>query len=114
MNKLSFTICLLIFVFSTVYAQQGGFTGPSIGAVTVAEALTFRDDTPVILRGKIERFIGNERYIFSDGTGSITIEIDNRVWGSLTVDENDLIEIYGEIERDFRRIEIDVDTVRKL
>jgi len=92
---------------------QGGFRGPS-NVTTVAQALTLRDDTPVVMRGNIIRYLGNERYLFSDSTGTITVEIERKVWGSLSVDENDLVEISGEIDRDWNSIEVEVDRIRKL
>ena len=111
----------------TVNAQQGGFRDSQAGQTgtqggfrgqsnvsTVAEALTFRDDTPVILRGNIIRSLGNERYLFSDSTGTITVEIERRVWGSLSIDENDLVEISGEIDRDWNSIEVEVKRITGL
>ena len=113
-RRLILMMGLLAFVTLSVCAQHGGFTGPSAGAITVAEALNLRDDTPVILRGRILRFLGNERYLFSDDTGTITVEIERRVWGSLVISENDLVEISGEIDRDRNRIEVEVDRIRRL
>jgi len=93
---------------------QGGFRGPSADVSTVAQARTMRDDSPVILRGKIERSLGNEKYSFSDDTGTIIIDIDRRVWGTLTVDQNDTVEISGEIDRERNNVEVDVNSIRKL
>ena len=109
-------ICLLAVIFSatSLYAQQGGFRGPSANVITVAEAKTLRDDTPVILRGRIVRSLGNEKYIFSDETGSITVEIERKTWGSLSINENEIVEISGEIDRDSRGVEIEVETIRKI
>ncbi|MDR2471217.1 MAG: NirD/YgiW/YdeI family stress tolerance protein [Treponema sp.] len=95
-------------------AQQGGYRGPGAAPVTVAEAKALRDDSPVILRGKIERFLGDERYLFSDATGTITIEIDHKVWGGLSVDQNDTVELTGEIDRDYMTVEVEVRTLRKI
>jgi uncharacterized protein (TIGR00156 family) len=111
------SICLvglLALVSLNVNAQQGGYKGPGAVAITVAEAKSLRDDTPVILQGKIERFLGDEKYLFSDDTGNIIIEIDNRVWGALSVDENETVEINGEIDREFRGNEVDVRAIRKI
>ena len=98
-----------------VYAQQG-YIGPGPSIITVTEAKKLRDDTPVTLRGKIERFLGDEKYLFSDNTGNIIIEIDDDIWrwGNLTIDEKDMVEITGEIDRSFRKVEIDVKAIRKL
>jgi uncharacterized protein (TIGR00156 family) len=115
--KTKHVICLvglLVLVGLNVYAQQGGYKGPGAVVITVAEAKNLRDDTPVILRGKIERFLGDKKYLFSDDTGNIVIEIDNRVWGDLSVDENEVVEINGEIDREFRGNEVEVDAIRKI
>ena len=124
MKKKGLFFAIVLFSLAVLNAQQGGFSGaqgdsqggfrgPS-NVSTVAEALSFRDDTPVILRGNILRALGNERYLFSDSTGTITIEIERRVWGSVSVDENDLVEISGEIDRDRNRIEVEVKRIRRL
>jgi uncharacterized protein (TIGR00156 family) len=104
---------LALFVFNT-HAQQGGFTGTNTGIATVEQALTLRDDSPVILRGKIISFLGNNRYLFLDNTGTITIEIERKAWGNVSVDENDTVEISGEIDRSFKGVEVEVKSIRKL
>jgi uncharacterized protein (TIGR00156 family) len=105
---------LLALVGLNVTAQQGGYKGPGAVAITVAEAKNLRDDTPVTLRGKIERFLGDEKYLFSDSTGKIVIEIDNKIWGNLSVDENEAVEINGEIDKELRENEVEVKTIRKI
>ena len=93
--------------------SQGGFTGPA-NITTVAQAMNLPDDAPVIMRGRIVNSLGNERYTFTDNTGSITVEIERKVWGTLTVGPNDLVEISGEIDRERNRVEVDVDRIRRL
>lgn len=107
------TLALIIGLNNGAMAQQGGFTGPSIAKSTVAEAKNLSDDTPVILTGKIEKSLGGEKYLFSDQTGSLTVEIDNEDWRGVTVSENDVVEIRGEIDKDLMSMKIDVDSVVK-
>jgi uncharacterized protein (TIGR00156 family) len=107
-------VALLALAGLSAYAQQGGYRGPGAVAVTVAEAKNLRDDTPVILQGKLERFLGDEKYLFSDDTGNMVVEIDHKVWGSLSVDENEMVEISGEIDREFRGNEVEVKAIRKI
>ena len=102
------------FTPSPEQGAQGGFRGPSAGITSVADAKTLRDDTPVILSGRIEHFLGNEKYLFSDKTGTITVEIERKVWRDVTVNEHDLVEISGEIDRDWHRVEVEVKHIRKL
>ena len=112
------TVSFLALVVLTANAQQGGFSGQGgfRGQVTTVEqARRLRDDTPVILQGRIGRFLREEYYEFSDDTGSIIIEIDHRVWGELSVNEDDLVEIVGEIDRFlFFRPKVEVRSIRKL
>lgn len=89
----------------------GGFQGPGLPVSTVAEALKMRDDTAVVLQGKIEKSLGKEDYLFSDDTGSVTIEIDYEDWRGQTVTPSDTVIIKGEVEKDFLHTEIDVDSI---
>lgn len=101
---------------------QEGYQGPGTGTaqgaalvpVTVEAAKTLRDDSLVILRGKIESSLGRERYVFSDVSGSITIKIDRILWTGLSVNQNDTVEIVGELDKERTRVEVDVKILRKI
>lgn len=121
MKKRIFMVCVAVLALlplSGVFAQ--GYTGPGSSAapagqlVTVADALKLRDDARVTLQGTIVRAVGREKYVFQDASGEINLEIDRRVWGALSVGENDRVEIYGEVDVDRRGVEIDVRTIKKL
>jgi len=117
LKKLVYSIVLILIMFLSITnlnAQRGGFTGPGLELVSVQEAKTFRDDTPVLIQGKILRSLGNEKYLFGDETDTIIVEIDDDLWKGLYVSEEDLVEIYGEIEKSIRKTEIEVDRIRKL
>jgi uncharacterized protein (TIGR00156 family) len=107
------SIVILTFVGAQVNAQEG-YRGPGADVVTVEEAKGLRDDYPVVLRGKIERFLGDEKYLFTDETGSIIVEIDNRLWRGFSVDQNDTVEIGGEVDRGFTRVEIEASSIKKI
>jgi uncharacterized protein (TIGR00156 family) len=91
--------------------QRGGYTGPSIDISAIQEAKRMRDESPVALEGKIERFLGDEKYVFADGSDTIVIEIDNDVWRGLSVGADDVVVIYGEVDKNFGRTEIEVDRI---
>jgi uncharacterized protein (TIGR00156 family) len=114
--KRTIFMCLLaalVFVGSMLHAQEG-YRGPSANAVTVETAKGMRDDSPVTLRGRLEQFLGDKKYLFTDDTGSIIIEIENRLWRGISVDENNTVEITGEIDKDFRSIEVEASSIKKL
>lgn len=106
---------LSLFLTASQIFAQGGFQGPSIQENTVEQALKMSDDAHVTLRGQIVQSLGDERYLFRDATGSITVEIDDDDWRSLTVTPKDTVIISGEIDKEWfgRDIEVDVDSIRK-
>jgi uncharacterized protein (TIGR00156 family) len=92
---------------------SGGFTG-SVTVVTAEQAKTLSDNAKVTLRGTIERHVGGENYIFKDASGTIEVEIDDRRWEGQTVAPQDRIEIFGEVDKNWTSVEIDVKKLRKL
>lgn len=128
MKKQLFVVCVILFGLITIFGasgQQGvtgtggGYTGPgstpnTTALITVAAAKDLRDDARVTLQGTVVSQLSREKYIFRDSSGEITVEIDRRVWGGLTIGENDRVEIYGEVDRERRGTEIDVRTIKKL
>ena len=117
--------CCLAALFSaaTVFAQQGvngpgsnPYTGPS-RIVTVAQAGTFANKTPVILTGNVVQAVGGDRYTFRDSSGEIIVKISQkRMWG-FSFGANDRVEISGELKRDKRNWQIfyiDVKYIRKV
>lgn len=98
-----------------VQTQQQGFNGPTYGLNTVKAVLDagmFSDDMPVTLSGHISHSLGGENYTFTDGTGSITIEIEHDKWFGAQVTPETKIMIQGEIDKEFNHTSIDVDYVR--
>ena len=95
-------------------AQAGGFTGPSGAVTTVANAKSLRDDTWVTLRGKITERISDDLYKFQDASGVINVDIDHKRWNGVTVTPQDVVEIQGEVDKDWNSVEVDVKQIRKV
>ncbi len=119
MNKfLSLSLVAFVLTFSSSAMagfsssqNKGGFQGPGLSTITVAQALELGDDTAVVLEGKIEKSLGKEQYVFQDATGSVTVEIDDDDWRGLTVTPQNTVIIKGEVEKDMFKTEIDVDAI---
>lgn len=94
--------------------SQGGFKGPTPGLSSVAEAKTLRDDAWVVLEGNIVRQVGHELYEFSDSTGTINVDIDDKRWQGQAASPGSKIRIEGEIDKDWNSVEIDVKNLRVL
>lgn len=92
------------------------YSGPgATPAATSVQAILAKpvDDQPVNLRGKIVRQIKGDKYIFSDGKGEIRVDIDDKLLQGISLNEQTLVEISGEVEKDFMESpEIDVDVLR--
>jgi uncharacterized protein (TIGR00156 family) len=115
MNRKFYVSLVLVLVFaSSALNAQEGYRGPGAEIVTVEVAKNSRDDYPVTLRGKIEKSLGDEKYLFTDDTGSIIVEIENRLWRGISVDQNDTVEITGEVDRGFTRVEIEASSIKKV
>ena len=68
-----------------------------------------RDDSIVVLTGKIVNSLGDEKYTFQDSTGQIIIEIDDEDWHGIKVTPENTIEIVGELDKElFEQPKIDV------
>ena len=115
-------LVMLSMVFSTIFAgsamaqfvERGGFKDPATIVNTVAELKHMQDDSYVVLEGKIEKRLGKEEYLFSDATGSITVEIDDDEWRGVEAGPQDSVEIIGELDKGVFSDEIDVKQVRLL
>lgn len=113
---------LLIFTVSTAFAKtgfsetkkDGGFSGPGLEVITVEQAKTMRDDSRVVLQGMIVQHMGGEKYLFKDETGSVVVEIDDEDWGGLNITPDDVVELYGKVDKDWNSIEIDIKRLKKI
>ena len=108
---------MLAFGLAGELAAQG-YTGPGGGGsaeapITIKQAKTLPDDALVVVEGKIERAVGNERYVLNDGTDTINVEIDKKLWYNFTAGPNDVVIIYGEIDRNWNGKEIEAHRIVK-
>ena len=118
MKKTILALLAAVAVLSTAQAQTGGgFAGPGPGnsATTVKEALKLRDDSWVVLQGRIVASLGDEKYTFQDDSGTVMVEIDDDDWRGITVTPETNLEISGELDKEiFETPKIDVKSFRVL
>ncbi|WP_026878965.1 NirD/YgiW/YdeI family stress tolerance protein [Ignatzschineria larvae DSM 13226] len=100
-------------------SSAGGFIDKNAPAVnttgqviSVKDAITLRDDSKVVLEGKIVEQVGKEKYRFKDASGEVIVEIDNDDWKGIQVTPQDTVLIYGEVDHHRHRpTDIDVDHI---
>ena len=94
--------------------RQGGYSGPGPAAVTVEQAKGMKDDSMLTLKGQIVQELGGNRYTFKDATGSIELEISDKRWQGQNIGPDDLVEIYGEMDKGWSKVKIEVKRIVKL
>lgn len=95
------------------------FTGPSASGrgapvTTVAQAADARSDTRVVLEGNIVSHQFDDYFTFRDATGTMTVEIDRRLFRGQPVSPETRVRIEGEVERSVRGRYIDVNRLTVL
>ncbi|MDN8540510.1 NirD/YgiW/YdeI family stress tolerance protein [Erwinia sp. BC051422] len=80
--------------------------------VTVKEAKTLRDDTRVVLTGKITGHAGDDDlYWLQDSTGKIRIDIDDDEWEDNHVAIGKTVRVVGDVDKNGGHTEIEVDHI---
>ena len=65
-----------------------------------------------MIEGKIKSHIKSDKYEFVDKNGDvIVVEIGDKKWGNITANEDTLLRIRGEVDKELTKTKIDVDSV---
>ncbi len=91
------------------------FIPENVTIESVENVKTKSDDTIVVMQGQIAKALGDEKYLFTDKTGEIIIEIDNEDFDGMTVSAGEIIEITGEVDKDMMKpAKVDVKSIKKV
>ena len=80
---------------------------------SVTEVVSLPDKSPVVMRGRITKNMGDEIYLFEDSSGTIMLEIDEEDWNGKTVRVDDIVTVYGNVDKGVNYTEIDVESIEK-
>jgi len=123
MKKISLLTLMGIIASSAAFAGSGNMANTSnnmnndntMTVMTVEEVRGLADNSPVVVRGYLLRQNGENSYIFQDNTGTINMEIDEEDWNGVTVSPTDMVEIWGEVDKNGMSVmEIDVSAIKKM
>jgi uncharacterized protein (TIGR00156 family) len=78
---------------------------------SVMEVVSLPDKSPVTMRGKITKNMGDNIYVFEDSSGTIMLEIDEEDWNGKTVRVDDIVTVYGNVDKGSDYTEIDVTSI---
>lgn len=102
---------------STPQTSAAVYSGPSsVPLMTVRQVLdTGRDNQYARLQGRIVSHEGGKNYTFSDDSGRMPVEISaKRFPPGHPVGAEQRVELVGEIDKDLRGMEFEVDQLRLL
>lgn len=93
--------------------RLGGPQGFGTNYTTVSQAKILWDETYVTLRGEFTRRLSADKFEFRDNTGVITVDLDDDYnWAFIR--PNVMVEIEGEVDREWFGVEINAYTGRRL
>ena len=94
--------------------QSSSGNGSAVGGVVdIKDVMNMYDEQTVTVRGNIVRQLSDDKYLFKDRTGELVVEIDYKYWNGLQVSEKDVLELTGEIDKDYNSVKLDVFMVKK-
>ena len=92
----------------------GGFVAETEKVVSVSQVKDMRDDVRVVMVGRIIQSVDDNKYLFTDETDTVTLEIDPTKWAGQTITPNDQVKIYGETDRGIFTTEVEVERIQKM
>ena len=84
---------------------------------SVKQALEGNDDAPVLLTGTIvgRKAGSDDKYIFRDATGELTVDIDKEVFAGRTVTPENTVKLSGKVDKDLLEpVKVDVKVLEIL
>ncbi len=126
MKKILLSLVIITAVTGFAFAD---FTGPSAGypanqgfqggganytVSSIKDVMGMYDNQIAVVRGNITSRLSDDKYLFKDKTGEMVVEIDYKYWGGLQVDEKDVLELTGKVDKDYNSVSLDVFIVKKV
>ena len=82
----------------------GGFSGPGPQEITQADQVkNASDETPCILVGNIIERVRHDKYTFQDASGTVVVEIENKIFGNNEVTPQTKVKLVGEVDKKRQR-----------
>lgn len=94
--------------------NKGGFVDPTTTPLSVSQLQKLPDGAFVVLAGYITENLGDNMYHFTDGTGSVNVEIGRKDWRGLYVSPKDKVMLKGRVDKTSTDLYVDVKSVKIL
>lgn len=83
-----------------------------VAVITVSQIGDAEENTNVTLRGNLTQNLGNDTYIFTDGTGSINAVIETGDWNGSTFNPDAVVFVTGQVNKNGNITELDVTEIQ--
>jgi uncharacterized protein (TIGR00156 family) len=115
MKKISIlTLCALMPLCSAIAGTNQNMVHQNAPVYwSVTDVVNLPDNTPVVMLGRITKNMGDEMFVFEDASGTIMLEIDEEDWNGNTVRVDDIVTVYGHVDKKGNITEIEVDSIVK-
>ena len=113
MKKISLLAILTIMPMCGAMAANNNMQRQNQPYWSVTEVISLPDNTPVVMRGRITKNMGNNIFVFEDSSGTIMMEIDEESWNGNTVRVDDIVTVYGNVDKGSNYTEVDVESIVK-
>ena len=91
------------------------FVPENVVIESVADVKNKSDETLVVMQGQIVKALGDEKYMFTDNTGEIIIEIDDDDFNGVSVTAGEMVEISGEVDKEMMKpAKVEVKSIKKM
>ncbi len=101
-------------ISSVAFAGAGTNMHNNDMMMTVEDIQRQGDDTRIVAQGYIVQNAGNGVFVFQDATGKIMLDVDDDIWNNMFVTPDDMVTIYGELDRDGDMVQVEVDAIKKM
>jgi uncharacterized protein (TIGR00156 family) len=82
--------------------------------INIKDVIKMKDNSYITIQGNIIKKISDDKYILKDSTGTMIVEIDEEKLKGININQNNKVELTGELEKDFNGIMLDVDSIRHI
>lgn len=70
---------------------------------SVADKTIWKEDQIVFLKGKITKQVKHDKFIFTDGTGEVLLEIEDDVWDGADIKQNEEFIVKAKVDTHKKR-----------
>lgn len=70
---------------------------------SIADKTLWKEDQIVFLKGKITKQVKHDKFIFTDGTGEVLLEIEDDVWDGADIKQNEEFIVKAKVDTHKKR-----------